>query len=84
MHYPVYEGKQFPVLRDDCEVLRTKNCQILKITSSSLDPLSRDRSMVSWRVKCVVLGEIHCYTNLILDNFNVHVSYLIFDLELGK
>ena len=30
LHYPVYRGKQFLVLRDDCEVLRRKNSQILK------------------------------------------------------
>ena len=30
LHYSVYGGKQFPVLRDDCEVLRRKNSQILK------------------------------------------------------
>ena len=30
LHYPVYGGKQFPVLRDGCEVLRRKNSQILK------------------------------------------------------
>ena len=38
--------------------------------------------MVSWRVKCVVLGEIHCYTNLILDNSKAYVPYLIFYLNL--
>ena len=27
-HDPVYGGKQFSVLRDGCEVLRKKNCQI--------------------------------------------------------
>ena len=30
LHYSVYRGKQFPVLRDGCEVLRRKNSQILK------------------------------------------------------
>ena len=30
LHYPIYGGKQFPVLRDGCEVLRRKNNQILK------------------------------------------------------
>ena len=28
--YPIYGGKQFPVLRDGCEVLRRKNSKILK------------------------------------------------------
>ena len=40
--------------------------------------------MVSWRLKCVVLGEIHCHTNLLLDNSKVHVPYLIFYLELAS
>ena len=30
LHYPIYGGKQFPVLRDGCEVMRRKNNQILK------------------------------------------------------
>ena len=30
LHYPVYGGKQSPVLRDGCEVLRRKNSRILK------------------------------------------------------
>ena len=30
LHYLVYGGKKFPVLRDGCEVLRRKNSQILK------------------------------------------------------
>ena len=30
LHYTVYGGKQFPFLRDGCEVLRRKNSQILK------------------------------------------------------
>ena len=30
LHYPVYGDKQFPVLRDGCEVLKRKNSQILK------------------------------------------------------
>ena len=30
LHYSVYGGKQFQVLRDGCEVLRRKNSQILK------------------------------------------------------
>ena len=29
----------------------------------------------------MVLGEIHCYTNLFFDNSSVHVSYFIFYLE---
>ena len=32
----------------------------------------------------MVLGEIHCFTNLLLDNSNVHVSYFIFHLETLK
>ena len=32
----------------------------------------------------MVLGEIHCYINLLLDNSNVHVSYFIFYLETCK
>ena len=30
LHYPIYGGKKFPVLRDVCEVPRRKNSQILK------------------------------------------------------
>ena len=32
----------------------------------------------------MVLGEIHCYTKLLLDNSNVHVPYFIFYLETCK
>ena len=32
----------------------------------------------------MVLGEIHFYTNLLLDNSNVHVPYFIFYLETRK
>ena len=88
MLYPIYRGKLFPVLRDGCEVLRRKNSQILKedksLQVSSSDPLSRDRSVESWRVKCVVLGEIHFNTNLLLNNSNVHTQDFIFYLELAK
>ena len=31
----------------------------------------------------MVLGEIHCYTNLLLDNSKVHIPYFIFYLELA-
>ena len=89
MYYPVYGSKKFPVLRDGCEVLKKKNSQIIKDdqfiqVSLHTGPLSRDRSVVSWRVKCVVLEEINCYTNFILDNSKVHIPYLIFYLELAK
>ena len=81
MLYLVHGGKQFPVLRNDYEVLRRKNNQILKRgmnrTSSSLDPLSRDRSVVSWKVKCVELGEIHFYISMLLDNSKFHIHYFI-------
>ena len=30
LHYPVYGGKNFSVLRNGCEVLKKKNNQILK------------------------------------------------------
>ena len=33
--------------------------------------------MVSWIEKCVVLGEIHCYTSLLLDNSKFHIHYFI-------
>ena len=32
----------------------------------------------------MVLGDIHCYTNVLLDNSNVHVPYFIFYLESCK
>ena len=32
----------------------------------------------------MVLEEIHCYTNFLLDNSNVHVPYFIFYLESCK
>ena len=32
----------------------------------------------------MVLGEIHCYTNFLLDNFKDHIPYLIFYLELAS
>ena len=32
----------------------------------------------------MVLGEIHCYTNLLFDNSNVHVPYFIFYLKTCK
>ena len=32
----------------------------------------------------MVLGEIHCYTNLLLENSMVHVPYLRFYLELAS
>ena len=32
----------------------------------------------------MVLGEIPCYTTLLLDNSNVHVPYFIFYLETCK
>ena len=32
----------------------------------------------------MVLGEIHCYTNLLLDNSNIHVPYFIFYLKTYK
>ena len=51
------------------------------LTSSFSDPLPRDRSVVSWRVKCVEQGENQCYTTLLLDNSRVHSQHFIF---LGK
>ena len=32
----------------------------------------------------MVLGEIHCYTTLLLDNSNVHIPNFIFYLEIFK
>ena len=32
----------------------------------------------------MVLGEIHCYTNFLLDNSIVHVPFFIFYLETRK
>ena len=32
----------------------------------------------------MVVGEIHCYTNLLLENSNVHVPYFIVYLETHK
>ena len=49
LHYPVYGGKKFLVLKDVCQVLRRKNNQILKgikSSSSFLDPPTRDENVV--------------------------------------
>ena len=58
-------------LRNGCEVLEKKNNKILKrvMSSSSSNPLSRDRNVANWKVKCVMSGGIQGYTTLILNKF---------------